>query len=51
MRVDYSPFEGRVVRGAATHVLSRGRVVVENGSFQGKAGDGRFIRRGTFSLM
>jgi dihydropyrimidinase len=51
MRVDYSPFEGRVVRGAPTHVLSRGKVVVENGSFLGKAGDGHFIRRGTFSLM
>jgi dihydropyrimidinase len=50
MRVDYSPYEGRVVRGAPTHVLSRGKVVVENGSFQGRAGEGKFIKRSTFSL-
>ena len=50
MRVDYSPFEGRVVRGAPSHVLSRGRVVVENGSYAGKMGDGRFMKRSTFGL-
>lgn len=50
MRVDYSPFEGRVVRGAPTHVLSRGKVVVENGNFLGKAGSGQFLKRSTFSL-
>jgi dihydropyrimidinase len=50
MRVDYSPFEGRKVRGLATHVLSRGKVVVEHGSYVGRAGDGRFVKRGTFDL-
>lgn len=50
MRVDYSPFEGQVVRGMATHVLSRGDVVVEHGKFLGKAGRGKFVRRSTFSL-
>jgi len=50
MRVDYSPFEGRVVRGAPTHVLSRGRVVIEDGRYLGKKGDGSFLRRGTFSM-
>lgn len=50
MRVDYSPFEGRVVRGAPTHVLSRGNVIVEDGKFHGKAGSGKFIKRGQFSL-
>src|SRR5215470_14897123 len=33
MRVDYSPYEGREVTGAATHVLSHGKVVVENGAY------------------
>jgi N-acyl-D-aspartate/D-glutamate deacylase len=28
-------------------VLSRGTVVVENGEWKGKAGEGRFLRRGT----
>lgn len=51
MRVDYSPFEGREVVGAPTHVLSRGKVVVENGKYVGKKGDGRFVKRSTFNLM
>ena len=36
--------------GAPTHVLSRGKVVVENGQYVGKKGDGRFVKRGTFAL-
>jgi dihydropyrimidinase len=50
MRVDYSPFEGQKVKGMATHVLSRGKVVVEQGSYVGTKGDGRFVKRGTFAL-
>jgi dihydropyrimidinase len=51
MRVDYSPYEGREVVGCPTHVLSRGRVIVENGVYKGKKGDGRFVKRSTFNLM
>jgi dihydropyrimidinase len=50
MRVDYSPYEGREVVGKPTHVLSRGKVVVENGQYKGKKGDGRFVKRSTFNL-
>ncbi len=50
MRVDYSPYEGKEVVGAPTHVLSHGKVVVENGKYLGKMGDGRFLKRSTFSL-
>ncbi|MBK7397557.1 MAG: dihydropyrimidinase [Myxococcales bacterium] len=50
MRVDYSPFEGQVVRGAPTHVLSRGEVVIENGKYLSKKGRGKFVKRSTFSL-
>ena len=49
MRVDYSAYEGRRVRGVAETVLSRGRVVVENGEFKGRAGGGSFLKRGTFA--
>jgi dihydropyrimidinase len=50
MRVDYSPFEGKDVVGGPTHVLSHGKVVVENGKYLGKMGDVRFVKRSTFSL-
>ncbi|MCP3920936.1 MAG: dihydropyrimidinase [bacterium] len=45
MNVDYTPYEGRRVRGVTETVLSRGEVIVENGSFQGRPGRGEFIRR------
>ena len=45
MKVDYSPYEGRQVRGAPDTVLSRGRVIVEAGRFVGRAGGGSFIKR------
>src|SRR5262247_1660541 len=49
MRVDYSAYEGWRVRGVTETVLSRGRVIVENNEFKGRAGAGRFIKRGTFT--
>ncbi len=45
MRVDYSPYEGRQVTGAADTVLSRGRFVVEEGKFVGRPGGGSFLKR------
>ena len=49
MRVDYSAYEGRRVRGVSEIVMSRGNVVVENGSFKGRPGGGQFLKRSTFS--
>ena len=49
MRVDYSMFEGIRVKGVPKTVLSRGRVVIENGKFTGRPGAGQFIRRQTFA--
>jgi dihydropyrimidinase len=49
MRVDYSAYEGWSVKGVTDTVLSRGRVTVENNEFKGKAGAGRFLKRGTFT--
>jgi dihydropyrimidinase len=48
MRVDYSMFEGIRVKGIPKVVLSRGRVVIDNGRFTGKAGTGQFLRRQTY---
>jgi dihydropyrimidinase len=47
MNVDYSSYEGWKVKGKVETVLSRGRVVIENGEHKGKAGDGQFLKRGT----
>jgi dihydropyrimidinase len=45
MDVDYSCYEGRVVQGASQVVMSRGSVVVRDGAFTGRKGNGRFIKR------
>jgi dihydropyrimidinase len=45
MDVDYSCYEGREVVGGSDVVLSRGRVIVDNGEWQGERGWGRFLRR------
>jgi dihydropyrimidinase len=47
MNVDYSTYEGKRIRGCVETVLSRGRVVIENGEYKGKPGDGQFLKRGT----
>ena len=49
MNVDYNPYEGRQVTGATDTVLSRGRLVIENGTFVGRAGAGSFLKRATRS--
>ncbi|HSD67457.1 MAG TPA: dihydropyrimidinase [Vicinamibacteria bacterium] len=45
MRVDYSPYEGRVVRGGPVVVMSRGEVIVDHGEWKGRPGRGRFLKR------
>ena len=49
MKVDYNPYEGRQVTGATDTVLSRGRVIIEDGKFVGRAGAGSFLKRATRS--
>lgn len=51
MNVDYSAYEGKTIKGAVETVLSRGRVVIENGECKAKAGSGQFIKRGTCVTM
>jgi dihydropyrimidinase len=46
MAVDYSPFEGRHVVGWPEITIARGEVIVENGTFIGERGRGRFLKRG-----
>lgn len=47
MDVDYSCYEGLEVTGGSDVVLSRGRVVVENGEWKGEEGWGKFLKRAT----
>ncbi len=41
--VGYTPYEGRTVKGFPTTVISRGRVVVEDGKLHAEPGSGEFI--------
>jgi dihydropyrimidinase len=45
-QVDWTPYEGVLVRGWPRHVLSRGEQIVRDGEFVGKVGRGRFLRAG-----
>jgi dihydropyrimidinase len=47
MNVDHSSWEGFEVDGGVDIVLSRGAVVIENGTFTGRAGHGQFLKRET----
>jgi dihydropyrimidinase len=42
-RVDWTPYEGIKLHGWPRHVLSRGRLVVRDGTFVGELGWGRFL--------
>ena len=49
MNVDYSAYEGRRVKGLPQIVMQRGNVLVENGEFHGKEGQGTFLPRSRIS--
>jgi len=42
---DWSPFDGWKVQGVPQITISKGKVIVKNGEFTGKAGDGSFLAR------
>jgi len=45
MNVDYSAYEGMELVGKVDTVLSRGRVLIADGTYHGTAGHGRFLER------
>ena len=51
MNCDYNAYEGKKIKGVVETVLSRGKVVVDQGDFKGKPGDGKFLKRGTCVAM
>jgi len=46
MNLDYSAYEGVSVQGGVRTVLSRGEVIVDKGTFLGRVGRGKYLRRG-----
>jgi dihydropyrimidinase len=42
--MDYTPYEGRTIKGWPIITLVRGEVVAEGGEFVGAAGKGRFLK-------
>jgi dihydropyrimidinase len=45
MNVDYNCYEGMEVQGVPETVLSRGNLVIENGKYVGKPGNGQYLKR------
>jgi dihydropyrimidinase len=46
MNMDYSAWEGFEIDGHVDTVLSRGRVLVDDGEYHGSPGHGRYLKRG-----
>jgi len=51
MDVDYSAYEGREVTGKVETVMSKGKVIIENGRYLGSKGDGTYLRRGSTMML
>lgn len=49
--VDYTPYEGYKGKGAPRMVIAKGKVLVKEGKFLGRPGQGRYIKRKTFRLI
>jgi dihydropyrimidinase len=48
MNIDYNAYEGMTVKGLTETVLSRGKVIIEQGTYVCRPGEGRFLKRSTF---
>lgn len=51
MKVDYCTYEGMTVKGYPDTVIARGQVLVENNTWHGRAGGGRFIKRARYGNL
>ena len=45
MRTDYSCYEGLEIKGGVDTVLLRGKVIISANEYQGRKGDGQYLRR------
>ena len=46
---DYTPYEGKLAAECPVMTISRGEIIAQEGSFLGKKGRGRFLKRGFFT--
>ena len=46
MNMDHSAWEGFEIDGHVDTVISRGRVLVDDGEYHGSPGHGRYLKRG-----
>ncbi|WP_411722445.1 dihydropyrimidinase [Mycetocola sp.] len=46
MNMDYSAYEGYEIDGHVDTVLSRGKVIIDDNSYLGTKGDGKYVHRG-----
>jgi dihydropyrimidinase len=46
MNVDYSCYEGMTVKGVSKSVFSRGELIIDEGRYVGRKGQGAFLKRG-----
>lgn len=51
MNMDHSAYEGFEIDGAVDTVISRGTVVVEDDTFKGRKGHGRYVKRGLSTYL
>ena len=51
MNIDHSAWEGIEVSGQVRTVLSRGSFVIDNLSYVGRAGHGRFLKRNLSDVL
>ena len=50
-KVDYTLYEGKPIRGVPETVLLRGEVIVEDRTYVGTPGSGRFVARGRYARI
>lgn len=50
-KADYTCYEGMNLAGRIKLVMQRGRIIVRDNVFTGARGDGRYLKRGTSSLV
>jgi dihydropyrimidinase len=51
MNMDYSAYEGQEINGHVDTVMSRGKIIIENGTYLGTKGDGKYQPRGLSSYL